>query len=181
MRRIVGYASAILMMTAAAAAASEFVVIAADNGGKAYTPGAVVKAGSKVVLPAGARITLLAQSGKVVTLKGPHDGVVRAAARGGRAEGEIMLNLLAKLANDDAGFVVSAELVLIGTITVLTMVVGLAEVAYSVNSELSDVANAFDAVNQSYEYQDDWNNWSYQENDGQANASTVYLAGPIDE
>ena len=83
MRRIVGYASAILMMTAAAAAASEFVVIAADNGGKAYTPGAVVKAGSKVVLPAGARITLLAQSGKVVTLKGPHDGVVRAVARGG--------------------------------------------------------------------------------------------------
>lgn len=80
MRRIVGYASAILMMTTAVAASSEFVVIAADNGGKAYTPGAVVKAGSKIVLPAGARITLLAQSGKVVKLKGPHSGIVRASA-----------------------------------------------------------------------------------------------------
>ena len=58
-----------------------------------------------------------------------------------------MFTLLARLARDDAGFVVSAELVLIGSITVLTMVVGLAEVSFSVNSELGDMADAFDAVN----------------------------------
>ncbi len=92
-----------------------------------------------------------------------------------------MFTLFDKLWNDEAGFIVSAELVLIGSICVLTMVVGLAEVSYSVNSELGDVAAAFDAVNQSYEYQDGQNHWQYQEDDGQANGSRVYLAGSIDE
>ena len=72
-----------LMASTFAAAASEFVVIAADNGGKAYPPGAVIKAGSKVALAAGARITLLAQSGEVVTLKGPYEGAVKSTTRGG--------------------------------------------------------------------------------------------------
>lgn len=59
-----------------------------------------------------------------------------------------MTQLLRKLWNDEEGFIVSAELVLISTITVLSMVVGLAEVSNSINNELFDVANAFDAVNQ---------------------------------
>lgn len=54
--------------------------------------------------------------------------------------------------NDEAGFIVSAELVLVSTITVLAMVVGLSEVAHGVNQELEDVASAFGAVNQSYAY-----------------------------
>uniref|UniRef100_A0A7C2NXN1 Branched-chain amino acid aminotransferase n=1 Tax=Schlesneria paludicola TaxID=360056 RepID=A0A7C2NXN1_9PLAN len=63
-----------------------------------------------------------------------------------------MPRLAAKLWNDDAGFVVSAELVLISTITVLALVVGLSEVAHAINQELEDVASAFGAVNQSYAY-----------------------------
>jgi len=64
-----------------------------------------------------------------------------------------MTTLMMTLWKDEAGFIVSAELVLIGTIAILSMVVGLAEVAGSVNQELEDVASAFGAVNQSFRYQ----------------------------
>lgn len=54
--------------------------------------------------------------------------------------------------NDEAGVIISAELVLVLTIAVLAMVVGLTEVAVAVNTELNDVSNAFGALNQSYCY-----------------------------
>ena len=57
---------------------------------------------------------------------------------------------VARLIADESGFIVSAELILIGTIAVLAMVVGLSEVALSINNELEDVASAFGAVNQSF-------------------------------
>jgi hypothetical protein len=59
-------------------------------------------------------------------------------------------NLISKLYRDEAGFIVSAELVLISTITVLGLVVGLSEVALNVNNELEDVGSAFCAMQQSY-------------------------------
>lgn len=55
-----------------------------------------------------------------------------------------------KLFNDEAGFVVSAELVLVLTIAVLGMVVGLASVRDSISQELVDLSNAFGAADQSY-------------------------------
>ena len=55
-----------------------------------------------------------------------------------------------KLFNDEVGFVISAELVLVLTIAVLGMVVGLASVRDSINAELVDLSNAFGAVDQSY-------------------------------
>jgi len=64
----------------------------------------------------------------------------------------MMIDLMKQLANDDAGFVVSAELVLVGTIAVLAMVVGLAEVANNVNQELEDLGSAFGSISQSYSY-----------------------------
>lgn len=54
------------------------------------------------------------------------------------------------LISDESGFIVSAELILIGTIAVLSMVVGLSEVSFSINHELHDVASAFGAMNQSF-------------------------------
>jgi hypothetical protein len=57
---------------------------------------------------------------------------------------------LCALWNDDSGAVVSAELVLVLTITVLGIVVGLSEVAVAVNTELNDLSNAFGALDQSY-------------------------------
>ena len=50
--------------------------------------------------------------------------------------------MLNQLWNDEAGFVISAELVLVLTIAVLAMIVGLSEVAVAVNTELNDISNA---------------------------------------
>ena len=61
-----------------------------------------------------------------------------------------MLNLINALKNDNNGFVVSAELVLVGTITVLGMIVGLSELSFNVNQELEDVGSAVGAINQTY-------------------------------
>ncbi len=63
-----------------------------------------------------------------------------------------MTSLLTNLLHDDAGFVASGELVLIATITVLSMIVGLSEIAINVNNELEDVGSAFGAVNQSFNF-----------------------------
>lgn len=57
-----------------------------------------------------------------------------------------------KLWNDEAGFVVSAELVLIATILVLGLIVGLVTVRDQIVQELGDVAQAFAQINQSYSF-----------------------------
>ena len=63
------------------------------------------------------------------------------------------MSLCRKLINDDAGFIISAELVLVATIAVLGMIVGLSEVALNINNELEDVGSAFSSLNQSYSAQ----------------------------
>ena len=62
------------------------------------------------------------------------------------------MNLINTLKNDEHGFVVSAELVLVGTILVLGMIVGLTELSFNVNQELEDVGSAVGAINQTYYY-----------------------------
>jgi hypothetical protein len=64
--------------------------------------------------------------------------------------GDLAMNTLNLLKNDENGFVVSAELILVGTILVLGMIVGLSELSYGVNEELEDLGSAIGAVNQSY-------------------------------
>jgi hypothetical protein len=63
-----------------------------------------------------------------------------------------MKNIALKLWNEESGFVVSAELILISTIAVLSMVVGLSEVAYGVVQELEDTGSAFGSINQTFRY-----------------------------
>lgn len=60
--------------------------------------------------------------------------------------------MLTNLWNDEAGAIISAELVLVLTIAVLAMIVGLSEVAVAVNEELNDISNAVGNLDQSYEY-----------------------------
>jgi hypothetical protein len=62
-----------------------------------------------------------------------------------------MLKLINTLKNDEAGFIISAELVLVSTIAVLGLVVGLSEVSLNINNELEDVGSAFSCVQQSYD------------------------------
>jgi len=54
--------------------------------------------------------------------------------------------------NDENGFVVSTELVLIATVLVLGMIVGLTTLRDQVIGELADVAAAFSNSNQSYSF-----------------------------
>ena len=62
------------------------------------------------------------------------------------------MHILSALKNDECGFVVSAELVLVGTIVVIGMIVGLTEMSFNVNQELEDVGSAIGGINQTYYY-----------------------------
>ena len=57
-----------------------------------------------------------------------------------------------ELWNDEAGFIVSAETVLVGTVAVVGATVGLNALATSVNEELTDVAMSIRSLDQSYSY-----------------------------
>jgi len=60
--------------------------------------------------------------------------------------------MLKKLWDDETGFVVSAELVLIATILVIGLIGGWATVRDQVIQELGDVAGAISNINQSYSW-----------------------------
>ena len=60
--------------------------------------------------------------------------------------------MLRQLLNDEAGFIVSAELVLVATLLVIGLIVGLSEVQHAVVAELNDVADAIGELNQCYSY-----------------------------
>ena len=60
--------------------------------------------------------------------------------------------MLKALLNDEAGFIVSAELVLIATILVIGLIVGLSEVQHAIVGELNDVGDAVGELDQSYSY-----------------------------
>ncbi|MCG6157880.1 hypothetical protein [Rubinisphaera margarita] len=60
--------------------------------------------------------------------------------------------MFTQLLNDEAGFIVSAELILVATVVVLGLIVGLSEVQHAVVSEMNDVADAVGSLNQSYMY-----------------------------
>ena len=60
--------------------------------------------------------------------------------------------MLRKFWNDESGFIVSAELVLIATICVIGIIAGLVEVQWAVVTELNDVSDAIGSLNQSYQF-----------------------------
>lgn len=59
---------------------------------------------------------------------------------------------LSRLWNDDRGFIISAELVLVATILVIGMIVGLVSIRNQVVQELVDVGQAIGSISQSYAY-----------------------------
>jgi hypothetical protein len=60
--------------------------------------------------------------------------------------------MLKALLNDEAGFVVSTELVLIATILVIGLIVGQTTLRDQVVTELADVADAVSAIDQGFAY-----------------------------
>jgi len=57
-----------------------------------------------------------------------------------------------QLWNDESGFIIPAELVLVATILVIGMITGLTSVRDAVITELADVGGAIASINQSYSY-----------------------------
>jgi hypothetical protein len=63
-----------------------------------------------------------------------------------------LTNMLKNFINDEAGFLVSAELILVSTILVIGLIVGLIELQSAVLHELNDVGEAIASFNQSYSF-----------------------------
>jgi Flp pilus assembly pilin Flp len=63
-----------------------------------------------------------------------------------------LMNLFAKLWQDDAG-VVTIEYLVLGTFLALTLIVGVAALANAINAELVELGNAVLTFNQSYNVQ----------------------------
>ncbi len=61
-----------------------------------------------------------------------------------------MLSTVRALYRDEVGAILSAEIVLVGTILVLGMLVGLVELQCSLVDELNDIGEAIGSLNQSY-------------------------------
>ena len=61
------------------------------------------------------------------------------------------MKILQSLWSDESGVILSAELVLIGTILVIGMIVGLVELQCAVVGELSDLGDAIGNLDQSYQ------------------------------
>jgi hypothetical protein len=62
------------------------------------------------------------------------------------------MNVMKRLWNDEAGFIVSMELMIVATVVVLGMLVGLVAIREQLVQELADVAEAISEFNQSYSY-----------------------------
>lgn len=60
--------------------------------------------------------------------------------------------MLKKLWNDESGFVIAAELVLVLTIAVLGTIVDLSHVVMAINQELNDIAQAIGSLDQSFTF-----------------------------
>ena len=62
------------------------------------------------------------------------------------------MKMASKLWMDEAGFIVSSELVLLATIVVIGIIAGMTTVRDQVVTELGDVADAISEVDQTYSY-----------------------------
>ena len=58
--------------------------------------------------------------------------------------------MLTKLLHDEAGFVISAELIIVATILVIGLIVGQTTLRDQVVTEIADVADAISALDQSF-------------------------------
>ncbi len=84
------------------------------------------------------------------------------------------MNLFTQLLRDEYGFVLSAEMALLGTVGVIGAAVGMSAVAKSVNDELTEVAMAFRSLDQSYQI-------AGASGCGACTAGSCYTQPPVEE
>ena len=95
MRGIGAFIGLVLVLSALPASAAEFVVVA--GGAPGLMPGQVVQSGATLEIPAGASVTLVSESGKTLTLKGPHSGPAGTGGGGGGNPGPGLIKALSGL------------------------------------------------------------------------------------
>jgi Flp pilus assembly pilin Flp len=83
--------------------------------------------------------------------------------------------MIQSLLQDETGFIISAELILVATLLVLGMIVGLSEVQHAVTQELNDVGDAVGTLNQSFCY----SGFSARKYDSSTNAVKAATRGSI--
>ena len=66
--------------------------------------------------------------------------------------GAIMLTVLQTFWLDQAGVLVSAELVIVVTLCILALLVGLGEITSAIAAELSSISCGVETLNQSYQF-----------------------------
>lgn len=84
------------------------------------------------------------------------------------------MRILRELWNDEAGVILSAEAVVLGTVGVVGLTTGLSMVSKSVNSELQDLAFAMRSLDQSYEI-------PAQRGCGASTAGSCFRQEPVEE
>ncbi|MBI3860487.1 MAG: hypothetical protein HY290_01180 [Planctomycetia bacterium] len=60
--------------------------------------------------------------------------------------------MVRKFWNDESGFIISTELVLVATMVVVGLITGLVEVSFAVVGELNDIGEAIGSLNQSFSF-----------------------------
>ena len=60
--------------------------------------------------------------------------------------------MLRKFWNEETGFIISSELVLVATMVVIALITGLVEVSFSIVGELNDIGEAIGSLNQSFTF-----------------------------
>ena len=84
-----------------------------------------------------------------------------------------MLNLLKALRQDEYGVILSAEIVMVGTVLVLGVLTGMVCLQKSVNGELGDLAKAIDCIDQTYSFSGHRKNGVY----GNSGGCCAFTAG----
>lgn len=83
------------------------------------------------------------------------------------------MKLLKTFWNDDAAFLLTAELVFLSTIMIISMVVGWTKVSNSAFAELLDLAHAVGNLNQSYAF----TGTRHEDTDGETSKVLAFAAG----
>lgn len=84
------------------------------------------------------------------------------------------MRIFSELWNDEAGVIMSAEAVVLGTVGVVGLTAGLSVAAKSVNSEFQDLAFAIRSLDQSYEI-------PIQHGSGAYTAGSCFKQEPVEE
>ncbi|HBN79327.1 MAG TPA: hypothetical protein DD473_26620 [Planctomycetaceae bacterium] len=78
---------------------------------------------------------------------------------------------------DENGFIISAELVLIATILIIGLIVGLSSIQHAIVSELNDIGDGIGTSNQSYYYSGFSSYKNFGNGGGGNNALKAYTRG----